>query len=64
MSRFRFSFQIFVVCLSLSLIVGCGANSAPIAPRAQNPNPDLQPAGRGVEGGSQEQATVEALGGN
>ena len=52
-------------CLVLGSLTGCGSSSStPVAPKAQNPNPDLQPASRGAIAGSEGAVTAEALGGN
>lgn len=42
-----------VICLSLP--VGCNGGGEPITPKAQNPDPSLQPASRDMGGGEETQ---------
>ncbi len=45
---FKFLLASFVV----AAVLGCGGGADVVAPKAENPNPDLQPAGRGVDAGA------------
>lgn len=46
MKKLGLSGLVLLSCLGLSVVPGCGSGSEPVMPKAENPNPDLQPAGR------------------
>ena len=64
MRKFAAAGLLVAACIGVTGIAGCGGGGAPVTPQAENPNPDLQPAGRSAPGGGgTESGTSSALGG-